>query len=67
MALLNPAPKAKKKQIRISLNEKLLADIELYCKWRGFEKTDDFLEQAVQYVFDDKEWQKFKKENEHGK
>ncbi len=57
MALIKPNLKSKKVQTRIGLSESLLADINVYCQWANIEKVDDFIEQAVEFVFaKDKDW-----------
>ena len=57
MALIKPTIKPKKVQTRIALSEALLAQIQAYCDWANIEKIDDFIEQAIEFVFKkDREW-----------
>lgn len=57
MALITPKIKTKKIQTRISLDEMLLSQIKTYCDWAKIEKIDDFVEQAIEFVFaKDKDW-----------
>ncbi len=61
MALIKPKTKSKKTQTRVSLDESLLSQIQAYCDWAKIEKMDDFVEQAIEFVFaKDKDWKSAK-------
>lgn len=57
MPIIKAKKKIEKEQIRISLDTSLIAKIKKYCEWAGVQKTDDFFEQAAEFVFSkDKDW-----------
>jgi hypothetical protein len=68
MAIIKPKQKIEKQQMRISLETPLIEKITKYCELLNIKKTDDFFEQAAEYVLSkDKDWQahtKKQKQNE---
>jgi hypothetical protein len=59
MPLLKPSAISTKQTLRINIDKYLVAKIESYCKWAGIKKTDEFIEQAAEFILaKDKDWQK---------
>ena len=57
MSLIKPSLKINKSQIRVSINDDILAEMKSYCSWADIDKIDDFVEQAIQFVFSkDTDW-----------
>ena len=57
MALIQPTIKSKKTPVRLQLDEALLAQVKAYCDWANIDKVDDFVEQAIAFVFaKDRDW-----------
>ena len=60
MSILKPKPKQEKAQIRITVDTQILSDIQKYCEYAGFNKPDDFIEEAALHILtkdkDFKEW-----------
>jgi len=50
MSIIKPIQKAKKVQQRISIDQSILDDIKQYCQYAGFQKFDEFLEEAAVHV-----------------
>ena len=62
MALLKPRPEIKTEVIKISIDIKILENIQQYIEWAELKKTDEFFEQAALLAFKkDKDWKKYKK------
>ncbi len=57
MSIIKSKEKSKKEQIRISIEKHIAEKIRQYCEWAGVDKTDEFFEQAAEFVLaKDKEW-----------
>ncbi len=57
MAIIKVKEKPEKGQVRISIENSILEKINQYCEWAGVKKTDDFFEQAAEYILSkDKDW-----------
>ena len=69
MALIKPKLKQNKSQMRVSLSESVISEVKAYCDWSGIDKIDDFIEQAIEFVFHkDKAWRSaYQKQKETGK
>jgi len=50
MSLIKPKTVTKKEAVRVKIDSTILQDINRYCAYAGFEKIDDFLAEAAQYV-----------------
>lgn len=65
MPIIKPKQPTKKIQQRISVDSIALEDIKSYCQYAGFEKIEEFFEEAALHVLakdrDFKEW----KESQH--
>jgi hypothetical protein len=60
MPIIKAKQNQKKEQVRISLEKPLLEKIRQYCDWAGVSKTDEFFEQAAEFVLSkDKDWLNF--------
>lgn len=59
MPLLKPIEKNENVSFRITVSKKIADEMKSYCEWADIKKSDHFIEQAIQLVFDkDKDWQK---------
>ncbi|MEO8402828.1 MAG: hypothetical protein ABI597_13735 [Gammaproteobacteria bacterium] len=57
MPIIKGKDKSTKEQVRISIEKNIIDEIRQYCEWAGVQKTDDFFEQAAQYILSkDKDW-----------
>lgn len=57
MPIIKPKQKAKKEQIRLSIEKDILDKIKEYCDVFGIPKADDFFEQAAEHILSkDKDW-----------
>lgn len=60
MSVIKPKPKQEREQIRIQIDNQVLADIARYCEFAGFKKQDEFFEEAAMHILgkdkDFKEW-----------
>lgn len=58
MPIIKAKSKTEKEQLRITIDSPILARVRQYCEWAKITKTDDFFEQAAEYVLSkDKDWQ----------
>jgi hypothetical protein len=61
MSLIKPKPKIEKIQVRVNMDSLVVSDIKQYCKYAGFSKMDEFLEEAANFVmWRDKEFKDWK-------
>ena len=60
MAIIKPKPTVERTQFRISVDAKVLAEVEQYCTYAQFKKPDEFFEEAALHILtkdkDFKEW-----------
>lgn len=60
MAIIKPKPTVERAQLRISIDTQVLAEVERYCEYAKFKKTDEFFEEAALHILtkdkDFKEW-----------
>ena len=65
MALLQPKKKREKAPFRFSIDSNLADDIRHYCKYVGFEKIEEFFEEAAVHILTKdkafKEWRETQK------
>lgn len=58
MPIIKAKENSKKEQLRINIEKSIADEIKKYCDWAGVKKSDDFFEQAAQYILSkDKDWQ----------
>jgi hypothetical protein len=61
MGLIKPKMKTKRIQMRLTLSQALLDEVKAYCTWAHIDKVDEFIEQAMLFVFNkDRDWKAFK-------
>ena len=64
MAILKPSNTTKMENISTKFPKHIKDEMIAYCKFAHIEHIQDFLTQAVEYIFSkDKEWLKYKKDN----
>jgi len=57
MAIIKAKEKSSKVQLRVGIEKNIFEEIKKYCEWADVQKTDDFFEQAAQYILSkDKDW-----------
>lgn len=60
MAILKPKPTVERTQLKISIDAQVIVEIERYCEYAKFKKTDEFFEEAALHILakdkDFKEW-----------
>jgi len=60
MAIIKPKPTVERTQIRINIDAKVLSEVEQYCAYAKFKKSEDFFEEAALHILtkdkDFKEW-----------
>lgn len=60
MSILKPKPTIERTQLRISIDKQIVSDVERYCEYANFKKTDEFFEEAALHILtrdkDFKEW-----------
>jgi len=68
MPLIKPKQKREKIQVRINIDTKITEEMKRYCEYAGFNKFDDFFEEAALHILNKdksfKEWKENK--NTHG-
>jgi hypothetical protein len=47
MAIIKPKPTFERTQVRISIDAKVLAEVEQYCTYAQFKKQDEFFEDCA--------------------
>jgi hypothetical protein len=61
MAIIKPKPSVERTQIRIGINSQVLEEVERYCAYAKFKKTDEFFEEAALHILSkDKEFKEWK-------
>ena len=50
MALIQPKQKSSRTQIRVTIDSTVVAEINKYCSYAGFQKIDEFIEKAAQHI-----------------
>lgn len=61
MAIIKPKPTVERTQVRINIDAQVLAEIERYCSYAKFKKTDEFFEEAALHILSkDKEFREWK-------
>ena len=61
MALIKPKQKTKNVQQRITIDATILEDTRLYCEYAGFDKLDEFIQEALVHILSkDKEFKEWK-------
>ena len=50
MPLIQPKQKREKTQVRINIDTKIAEEMKRYCEYAGFNKLDDFLEEAALHI-----------------
>ena len=62
MSLIKPKTKQAKTAVRVKIDASIMHEINKYISWAGFDKKDDFFEQAASFIITkDKEYLKLKK------
>jgi hypothetical protein len=57
MPIIKAKEKCEKEQVRIAIDKSVLEEIRQYCEWAGVKKTDEFFEQASEFILSkDKDW-----------
>lgn len=65
MPIIRPKQPTKKIQQRININSIALEEITAYCQYAGFEKVEEFFEEAALHVLSkDREFKEWK-ESQH--
>lgn len=64
MSLIKPKQEQKHERVRIKMDSKLLTDINCYCEYAGFKKSDEFFEEAALHILTkDKDFKEWKETN----
>lgn len=67
MAIIQPKKKREKTQLRVNIDSIIAEEVGQYCTYAGFQKVDDFFEEAVFHILTKdkafKEWKESVKIN----
>jgi len=50
MAIIQPKKKREKTQLRVNIDSTVAEEVGRYCAYAGFQKADDFFEEAALHI-----------------
>lgn len=65
MSIIKPKRTVERTQLRVSIDTQVLSDVEKYCTYAKFKKTDEFFEEAALHILTkDKDFREWKEQTE---